>query len=100
METSENCFEKKRLETIYTQKEQKPVQETKVFSVLNSVWQRLVTFLTQEPEIKVWKKSDRFGNIWWEVYDPFSGRSATFGCEVDMLEWVEKRYYGNNKSMF
>ncbi|MEP0760184.1 hypothetical protein [Coleofasciculus sp. FACHB-T130] len=100
METSENCFDKKRLETIYTQKEQKPVQEIKVSSILNSVWQHLVKFLTQEPEIKVWKKSDRFGNIWWEAYDPFSGSSAIFGCEVDMLGWIETRYHGNNKSMF
>jgi hypothetical protein len=100
MKSPEKCFDRESLEALYTQEEQKLVKEIKVFSILNSIWQHLVTFFTKEPELKVWKRSDRFGNIWWEAYDPFTGSSSTFGCEVDMLEWIERSYYAKNNSMF
>jgi hypothetical protein len=102
MKTSENCFDRERLEVLYSPEESKPAKPTKTkgFSVLNSIWQNLVTFFTKEPEVQVTKRCDRFGNTWWEAYDPFSGKSVSFGGEIEMLDWIEKRHFRSDNSMF
>ena len=85
-------LDRQKLEYIYAKRYQQPVKESKLSLVVNKIWQLLITTFTQEPEMKVWQRSDRFGNTWWEAYNPANGRSATFGNEIELLSWIEKSY--------
>ncbi len=88
-----NSFDIERLEGLYARPEQKLSQTSTLKSTVNKVWQYLIDIFTKEPELRIWQRSDRKGNIWWDVYDPATGRSGTFGSETDMLSWIESRYY-------
>jgi len=67
---------------------------TSFWDVLSRVCQNLVqTTFNQNDEIKVWQKTDRFGNSYWSVYDPKSGHSAHFGTEQEVMSWIETHYY-------
>jgi hypothetical protein len=42
-------------------------------------------------EPKVWRRHDRYGNLYYRVYDPLTGISAVFGSELEVLWWLEQR---------
>lgn len=44
-------------------------------------------------EIKVWQKTDRAGKSYWCAYDPKTGHSSQFGSEIEVMRWIESRYY-------
>ncbi len=92
MKYSTNNLDEKRIELVDAQ-EQERFKKAKPLSVVNTIWQHLIAILTKQPELQVQQRSDRFGNTWWEAYDPVTGRSASFGSETDMLAWIEARYY-------
>lgn len=85
-----NHLDKERIEFLDNE-EQKRLGK-KLFAGLNPIWQYLVTIFTKQPELQVRQQFDRFGNSWWEAYDPVTGRSASFGSELDMLAWIEELY--------
>lgn len=60
---------------------------------LNNSWHQFVHFLTTERELKVWHRANRFGNHWWEAYDPFTGRFNNFGSEKEAITWIEEEYH-------
>ncbi|GAX38008.1 hypothetical protein [Nodularia sp. NIES-3585] len=62
-------------------------------SKLQIFWQKLVTALSASSELQVWQKSDRSGHIYWQAYNPITGRSACFGSEAEMRVWIEMQYY-------
>ncbi|BAZ22683.1 hypothetical protein NIES4073_35700 [Kalymmatonema gypsitolerans NIES-4073] len=62
------------------------------FSWLYKVWQKFIYALTSPEELQVWQKRDRFGNTYWEAYDPQTGGYFSSGSEADILAWVEQRY--------
>ncbi len=33
------------------------------------------------------------GFIFWQAYNPMTGRSACFGSEAEMRMWIEMQYY-------
>ena len=43
-----------------------------------------------EPYIK--QKRDRYGNLYWQVYDFTTNKSYTFGSEREVRAWIEERY--------
>ena len=43
-----------------------------------------------EPCIK--QKRDRYGNLYWQVYDLTTNKSYTFGSEREVRAWIEERY--------
>ncbi|MCM1983892.1 hypothetical protein [Lyngbya confervoides] len=43
-----------------------------------------------DPQIK--KRQDRHGNTYYQVYDPQSRRSTSFGSEAEVRYWIEQRY--------
>jgi hypothetical protein len=51
--------------------------------------------LSPNDEVKVWQKSDRFGNFYWCAYDPKTGDSANFGSEIEVMGWIESHYYSH-----
>ncbi|CAN1211296.1 hypothetical protein TUMEXPCC7403_13935 [Tumidithrix helvetica PCC 7403] len=44
-------------------------------------------------EVKVWQETDRKGNLYWSTYDPKTGECASFGSELEVMRWIESRYY-------
>lgn len=93
MKPSKICLDRERLEVIFSQSEPKQVKKTKLFLVMNRIWQQLSASLTKGNELQVWQTSDRFGNTWWNAYDPATDSSTSVGSEAEMRGWIEKRYY-------
>jgi hypothetical protein len=59
---------------------------------LHQIWNSWINALTNtEPKIE--RKCDRAGNCYFQVYDPITGRSSTFGSAEEILYWLEARYY-------
>ncbi len=60
---------------------------------LHSIWQKFVNQLLADPnELQVRQKVDRHGNIYWQAYDPVTGKSFASGSEVDVSMWIEQLY--------
>lgn len=91
MKYSENDLGEKRIELL-DDKDQKRFKKSKLLLTVNKIWQHLIAIFTKQPELQVQQRSNRFGNTWWEAYDPVTGCSASFGSETDMLAWIEARY--------
>jgi len=61
---------------------------------LKSVWQWFEEKLFASAEPKICQKVDRRGRIIsWQVFDPTSGQTITFGSELEVQMWLEQRYY-------
>ncbi len=60
---------------------------------LHSHWKGFVKELLANPnELQVWQKVDRHGNIYWQAYDPRSGKSFSSGSQADVCMWIEQLY--------
>jgi hypothetical protein len=63
-----------------------------ILAAIRNLWEGLITALTKEPEIKVWRKQDRHGKTYWQAYDPWTGDSVSIASELEMRYWLESRY--------
>lgn len=69
-------------------------------SFLQQHWQRLMNALAhanpldvwRPNELHVWQRTDRDGRVYWQAYDPITGRSTT-GSEADIRAWIEHLHY-------
>jgi hypothetical protein len=52
----------------------------------------LVVLFTKKNELQIRQQVDRFGNMWWNAYDPVTGGSQRFFTQAEMLTWIEKYY--------
>ncbi|MHC5764408.1 MAG: hypothetical protein ACYTXI_02060 [Nostoc sp.] len=60
---------------------------------LHLIWENFVKKLLGDPsELQVWQKVDRHGNIYWQAYDPATGKSFSSGSETDVSMWIEQLY--------
>ncbi|MEH1924449.1 hypothetical protein [Nostoc sp.] len=60
---------------------------------LHLIWEKFVEKLLSNPnELQVWQKVDRQGNIYWQAYDPVTGKSFSSGSETDVSMWIEQLY--------
>jgi hypothetical protein len=60
---------------------------------LHSLWENFVKKLLANPhELQVWQKVDRYGNIYWQAYDPATGKSFSSGSQADVCMWIEELY--------
>ena len=53
--------------------------------------QRLLATLARARDVQVWQRVDRFGNRYWQAYDPATGRSTTSGSAAELRLWLEER---------
>jgi len=51
-----------------------------------------VARITAGTEPKVWSSVNESGEVEWNVYDPFGGRSASGLTETQVRSWLEERY--------
>lgn len=54
---------------------------------------RLSDFYWHANDPKIRERHDRQGNVWFDVYDPVSGRSALLNSEAEVRAWLDTRYY-------
>lgn len=60
---------------------------------LHNIWEKFVQQLLADPnELQVTQKVDRHGNIYWQAYDPVTGKSFASGSELDVSMWIEQLY--------
>jgi hypothetical protein len=52
----------------------------------------IATWVVQSSELKVFERCDRHGNLYYQVYDPYTQKSALFGSETEIRYWLEQRY--------
>ena len=60
---------------------------------LHRIWDSLVNALANSSDPKITQRWDKLGNSYYQVYDPMTGRSGTFGSEQEIRFWLEERYY-------
>jgi hypothetical protein len=60
-------------------------------STFSLIWDIVFSLLSDEP--KIWQGRDRFGKLYWRVYDPSRDRSITFTSEQEVREWLDQRFY-------
>lgn len=67
-----------------------------VFETIKRVCRDTIHALTRGHELQVWRKSDRYGNAYWQAFDPKTRRSTSLSSEAEMRIWIEQRYYHSN----
>ena len=58
------------------------------------IFQKIVRSLTvnyNEPHIE--QKKDRYGNLYWKVFDCRTKKLYTFGSTSEVRAWIEQRHY-------
>lgn len=58
-------------------------------SALSRFWDTVAP--SREPCI--WQRCDRFGQMYWQVYDPIRDRSITFYSEQEVRQWLEREFF-------
>lgn len=52
----------------------------------------LAALLSQPDELQIRQRHTRSGDLFWDVYDPQTGRSASFTVEEELMAWLDSRY--------
>ena len=61
-----------------------------IVDIFNTIKHRLIVN-KNEPHIT--QKRDRYGNLYWQIYDYQTNKSYTFGSDLEVRAWLEQRYY-------
>jgi hypothetical protein len=79
--------------------EQLPLQiRRSMSSELACFWQSFLGFWHSPPrEPRVWRRSDRFGKVYWQVYDPLHDCTIRFDDEQNMLMWLDDQHYRRSR---
>ena len=59
-----------------------------------NLFQRIRRYLVVnriEPDVR--QKCDRFGNFYWQIYDPISRSYLFFNSEREVRVWLDTRYH-------
>ena len=59
--------------------------------LLKQIGRRLLAFLTDAQQVRVWTKDTSAGTLWY-AYDPTTQRRVSFINEADLRAWLETRY--------
>lgn len=86
-----------KLEQIYNHKPEPQQNRPSRTSWLNKMWRSLVTALSNNIEMRVWKTVDKTGRSLWKLYDPITGETFDFNSENEVRTWIEESY--NRPSM-
>lgn len=97
MNTCHSCKSQKKDQDNYSSSTSKSLRRIlgaivlRLKSVLLLVWNAVSTPASSEPQI--WQKCDRFGQIYWQVYDPIRDRWFRFSSEQELRQWLEENFY-------
>ncbi|NJR58283.1 MAG: hypothetical protein HC769_05125 [Cyanobacteria bacterium CRU_2_1] len=62
-------------------------------SIFDRLWQSLLNGFLGNSEPKIYQKRDRYGDVYFRVYDPMTGTSSSFKSEQEVRIWLDQRYY-------
>lgn len=78
---------------LLTKKGLKLSDRSQLGKFLHNIWENFVKAILADPqELQVKQKVDRHGNIYWNAYDPVTGKSFSSGSEADVYMWIEQLY--------
>ena len=60
--------------------------------LFGTLQKRMSQWLRHRDEPKITQCRDRQGNLYYQVYDPVTNRSDSFGSESEVRWWLEQRY--------
>ena len=81
-----------KLEQIYNYKPEPQPNRPARTSWLKKIWRSLVTALSNNLEMRVWKTVDKTGRSLWKLYDPITGETFDFNSENEVRTWIEESY--------
>ena len=58
----------------------------------HSLWQQMMQGWIKSPEIEIWSVCDPAGTVWWNGYNPQTGRSLKCASEREIRIWIEQHY--------
>jgi hypothetical protein len=61
--------------------------------VISRLWRCWVHWLANLGDVQVRQRVDRFGNSYWQAYNPLTGRSLCSGSELEIRMWIEQQLY-------
>ena len=65
----------------------------KIFNLIVNIFRYMGnSLLAQKTDPYIKQKSDRYGSLYWQVYDFTTNKSYTFGSEREVRAWIEERY--------
>jgi hypothetical protein len=65
-------------------------------SLLSQIWNLLIRVLSEDTELKVVQKCDRFGRTHWEIRDPATQQFVSLSSESEARTWIEQhRHLGD-----
>lgn len=62
-------------------------------SFWQNFWDVLYRILIPSSTLRVQQKRSADGNEYYNVYDPLTGTSKTFGSELETRIWLDRRFY-------
>ncbi|OWY68362.1 hypothetical protein B7486_26290 [cyanobacterium TDX16] len=81
-----------KLEQIYNYKPEPQHDRPTRRSWWKKMWRSLVTALSHNAEMRVWKTEDKTGRSLWKLYDPITGETFDFNSENEVRTWIEESY--------
>ncbi|WP_445633531.1 hypothetical protein NSTC745_05199 [Nostoc sp. DSM 114161] len=92
MSNHKKCLEAKRIDITSNSSFQEKFNFN-FWKSLHNIWEKFIKQLLADPnELQVTQKVDRYGNIYWQAYDPVTGKSFASGSEVELSMWIEQLY--------
>ncbi len=92
MENCANVSDRDRLERVWHQQQKYFRVSHYLREQIRKAFYGLIAGLTAEDKLKIWTCSDRFGNTYWNAYDPIYNHSLEQATESELQLWLEQRY--------
>lgn len=67
-------------------------------SIWSRLWNGLFQLLMPKTEPRIVQKCEPNGNEYYQVYDPVTGNSKTFGSEEETRIWLDRRFYETSRN--
>jgi hypothetical protein len=64
-----------------------------VAALMGKLWQQLSRIVIINDNLQIWQKRDRFGNTYWQVYNPRTRQFTSFASETEVRMWIEQQLY-------
>lgn len=83
----------KELELIPDSVPQPGAGPLRVAAWLWSLWQSLATAMTRDCEPQIRQSLDPSGQLWWDAYDPITGKTTYLESEDEVYRWLDQLPY-------
>jgi hypothetical protein len=86
------CLPTKKIEISYSPSFKQKFNSN-FWASLQIIWGKFIKKLLADPnELQVLQKVDRYGNIYWQAYDPVTRKYFSSGSQTDVSMWIEQLY--------